>query len=121
MSTATAATQGNAAPTDETKAAVIDMGEQLAHADIGNPLASLTCSEVESITRVLRAFDQHDSAETITYLHAAADLDPDDTHHDLYLERYATSRGHAFYSHAPTVPAPDRTPGPPDPTTGVTL
>ena len=64
-----------------------DMADVLLGLDNPDLWGGFSCIEVESIATVLRIVGNDNTADFIIGLHAWADCDEEDQHHDLYLER----------------------------------
>lgn len=50
------------------------------------PWTAFNCSEVEAIVGVIHAAGRPELASIIIELHAHGDDDPDDEHHDMYVD-----------------------------------
>lgn len=61
-------------------------GEDMRRIDPGSVFGSMTCSEVQSLADVFAAAGDQKTHDFIMESHAYGDDDPDDEHHDRYLE-----------------------------------
>lgn len=67
--------------------AVVRLADRLDGFDIGSEIfQQFTCSEFEDLADVLRLAGRDDTADRITRWHAEGDREPDDMHHDLFLQ-----------------------------------